>query len=71
MGHYLLHLVAFTLVALPVSLYGNKLMEVSKANRSAGHTTFLEESHHMPSNGSLWKAMSILFDLMFFTSISI
>ena len=67
MGHYLLHLVAFTLVALPVSLRGNKVMEVSKANRNAGHITFLKESHHMPSSGSLWKAMSILFYLMFFT----
>ena len=67
MGHYLLHLVAFTLVALPVSLRGNKVMEVSKAKRNAGHITFLKESHHMPCSGSLWKAMSILFDLMFFT----
>ena len=67
MGHYLLHLVAFTLVALPVSLHGNKVMEVTKANRSAGHITFLKESHHMPSSGSLWKATSILFDLTFFT----
>ena len=53
--------------ALPVSLRGNKVMEVSKANRSAGHINFLKESHHMPCSGSLWKAMSILFDLMFFT----
>ena len=44
MGHYLLHLVAFTLVALPVSLHGNKVMEVTKANRSAGHITFWKKA---------------------------
>ena len=52
MGHYLLHLVTFTLVALPVSLRGNKVMEVSKANRNAGHITFMKESHHMPCSGN-------------------
>lgn len=32
------------------------------ANTSASHTTLLKKGRHTPSNGPLWKPISILFE---------